>query len=283
VDVESGRLEDLITERLGLSVVCKLGREQLGQYLDVSPEELDPSVGFSVHVLIGWRSVETRFVPGNFSAGLISEMCSSEPSDKSRFSSLAVGIIESGTKIKMIADGSDLNPVESNGWPEQWHSLVLETRRAPVPVDSWGIEERERVLVESAVNMLCLLLSLLPLEVDWIPDETLGLPEGAVARIEVNRYERSALNRAACIQHHGCGCSVCGLEFGKTYGPAGDGYIHVHHIVPVSKLGNSYKINPLEDLIPICPNCHAIMHRRNPPYSAEEIRTMIKPFLHPPP
>lgn len=88
-----------------------------------------------------------------------------------------------------------------------------------------------------------------------------GYPEGSKMTATVNRYERDSRNRKACIDHYGCRCQVCEIDFGKRYGPLATGFIHVHHIVPVSELGDDYIVNPVKDLIPLCPNCHAMVHR----------------------
>ena len=56
----------------------------------------------------------------------------------------------------------------------------------------------------------------------------------------------------------------------------GAGYIHIHHLVPLSDCGEGYKVDPFKDLRPICPNCHAMVHRRQPPYSVEEVQQMLK-------
>jgi hypothetical protein len=37
----------------------------------------------------------------------------------------------------------------------------------------------------------------------------------------------------------------------------------------------NYKINPIKDLISVCTNCHAMLHKRKPAYSPEEIRNQI--------
>jgi 5-methylcytosine-specific restriction protein A len=53
-------------------------------------------------------------------------------------------------------------------------------------------------------------------------------------------------------------------------------FIHVHHINPISSMGSVYKINPKQDLIPVCPNCHAMIHSKKPPFSMEEIQNFRK-------
>ena len=70
-------------------------------------------------------------------------------------------------------------------------------------------------------------------------------------------------------------CSVCGFDFQKQYGAIGKNFIHVHHIVPVSQMGDGYVVDPIKDLIPVCPNCHAMIHRTDPPLTIEELRKRI--------
>jgi len=111
--------------------------------------------------------------------------------------------------------------------------------------------------------------------VDDSEAEVRGLPEGARVRVMVNRYERSRTNRAICIEVRGSSCMICGFDFGQTYGELGDGFIQVHHITPVSRLGPDYIVNPVRDLIPVCPNCHAMLHRSDPPLAPETLRTRL--------
>ncbi|MDM8521839.1 HNH endonuclease [Desulfococcaceae bacterium HSG8] len=99
--------------------------------------------------------------------------------------------------------------------------------------------------------------------------------EGAVRRVSVNAYERDKEARQKCIDHYGSACSVCGFDFGKTFGERGKGFIHVHHLIPVSEIAEEYEVDPVEDLRPVCPNCHAMIHRRPPPLSIEEIRILL--------
>lgn len=98
--------------------------------------------------------------------------------------------------------------------------------------------------------------------------------EGAVRSIVVNSYERDRNARRDCLQIHGMVCRVCEMDFNTEYGPAGEGIIHVHHLKPLSTIGKSYKVDPNKDLIPVCPNCHAVIHRRNPAFTIEEVRAM---------
>lgn len=113
---------------------------------------------------------------------------------------------------------------------------------------------------------------LLPEEVETGGDYV----EGATFEVQVVRYERDLGARSKCISHHGTSCSVCGFEFARIYGAIGSGFIHVHHLIPLSQINSQYTVDPIRDLRPVCPNCHAMLHMRSPPYSIEELRMIMK-------
>jgi len=108
-----------------------------------------------------------------------------------------------------------------------------------------------------------------------IPDPT-ALHEGALRRITINAYERSPAARAQCLAHHGTRCAACDFDFAATYGPVGKDLIHVHHLRPLAAISADYVIDPVADLRPVCPNCHAIIHRHDPPYSIETVRSFLR-------
>jgi hypothetical protein len=110
---------------------------------------------------------------------------------------------------------------------------------------------------------------------DEIRDPT-SLHEGAVTQVVVNAYERNPRARQECIAHYGSRCSVCDFDFEQVYGEIGRDFIHVHHLVPLSEIGKEYQINPVQDLRPVCPNCHAMLHRRMPPLSVLELKEKIQ-------
>lgn len=100
--------------------------------------------------------------------------------------------------------------------------------------------------------------------------------EGNSIEVQLNRYERSVEAREKCIEFHGCHCKICGFDFEEVYGDAGRGFIHVHHIVPISEVKEEYLVNYKKDLIPVCPNCHAIIHRRKKPYTVQEVKQLLQ-------
>ncbi len=100
--------------------------------------------------------------------------------------------------------------------------------------------------------------------------------EGAVRTVSVNAYERNPAARRKCIEAWGTKCSVCELEFEQCYGPIGTGFIHVHHLRPLSAIGEAYTLDPIRDLRPVCPNCHAMLHRKTPPYTIDELKVLLR-------
>ena len=111
----------------------------------------------------------------------------------------------------------------------------------------------------------------------FYPDdiEDNNLFEGTKKQIIVNAYERSSKARKECIEEYGYKCTICQFDFEKIYGETGKNFIHVHHIKPLSEIDEKYKINPIKDLRPVCPNCHAMLHKRRPAYSIKEIKNLI--------
>ena len=100
--------------------------------------------------------------------------------------------------------------------------------------------------------------------------------DGALRRITVNAYERDPEARDACIAHFGAACRVCTFDFGATYGAFASGFIHVHHLRPLSDIRSGHMVDPKRDLIPVCPNCHAMLHQTSPPLTVAELQKRLQ-------
>lgn len=101
---------------------------------------------------------------------------------------------------------------------------------------------------------------------------TEGSPELVVQTV----YERDPALRAMCIRIHGCDCMICNTSFENTYGDSAVGFIHVHHLEPLGAIGKTHAVDPATDLIPVCPNCHAVIHLRTPPFTPDEVKAMLR-------
>ncbi|MBJ8450620.1 HNH endonuclease [Acinetobacter bereziniae] len=119
------------------------------------------------------------------------------------------------------------------------------------------------------------------LETDY-PDEantqSKTFPEGAKQTVLVNKYERNTEARAKCLEIHGTRCKVCDMSFAETYGFFANDFIHVHHITPLHQILESYEVNPETDLIPVCPNCHAMLHKteKGIPMTVERLKLLFE-------
>lgn len=100
--------------------------------------------------------------------------------------------------------------------------------------------------------------------------------EGTVRKVISLRYERDPRAKHQCLKHYGFDCQVCGMNFQERYGAIGKDFIHVHHVWPVSKRRGSYKVDPIKDLVPLCPNCHSMAHKRENPFTVEELKEMLR-------
>ena len=176
--------------------------------------------------------------------------------------------------------------------PARGFDRVAEARRADLTVEYLALDERfrhlfaERELAEAEQRLRALPRTAFPVQAS--PDQPAtvgqvsekdGYREGDVQRVTVNRYERDPKARQACIEHHGIRCSVCDLCFEERYGDPGKGFIHVHHKRPLHRMRASKGVNPTTDLVPVCPNCHAMLHRRDPPYDVEQLKGLLN-HLH---
>lgn len=102
-----------------------------------------------------------------------------------------------------------------------------------------------------------------------------ALIEGAFRKVLVNAYERNPVARARCLEFYGHNCAVCDVNFSERYGQVAEGLIHVHHLRQLSDIGQEYEVDPIQDLRPVCPNCHAVIHMADPPYTIDQVRALL--------
>jgi 5-methylcytosine-specific restriction protein A len=100
--------------------------------------------------------------------------------------------------------------------------------------------------------------------------------EGEARQVTADVYERSRAARSACLDRYGCRCVVCGFDFRAFYGDLGRGFIHVHHLRPLSEAQSRHRIDPVRDLRPVCPNCHAMLHAGNDVLTIEALKALVK-------
>jgi len=99
--------------------------------------------------------------------------------------------------------------------------------------------------------------------------------EGERTSALAKRVERNPAARQACLEVHGYSCKVCGDSMEHRYGPVGTRVIEVHHLSEFRLSDGKRQVDPVKDLVPVCPNCHTIIHRKRPAYILDEVREML--------
>ena len=141
-----------------------------------------------------------------------------------------------------------------------WNSFEIKYMLIPYEDSAVGM---------NAIKSLCgMMLSLIDYSVE-------GYKEGAKKESVSVKYERNPVNRAICLAYYGYSCQICGFSFEDKYGEIGKNVIEVHHKKMVSEMDEDYIVKPIEDLVPVCSNCHTMLHRKDPPFMPEELKELI--------
>lgn len=145
----------------------------------------------------------------------------------------------------------------------------------------WGNRHSDEEIVETCERIVVPIMAALAELIGYEKTPSLdalnmdGEMEGTEKVSIVKRRERNPRNRLLCLHLHGHACMICGTDPRDTYGVYG-GVIEVHHLQPLSRLGEPRVYNPRTDLIPLCPNCHRVVHSRRPvPWCPAEVREMM--------
>lgn len=230
---------------------------------------------FEIHVSFRNRlRLIMEVIPQKYGADFVRAIGRKNTESRKKFIRYAQFMISKGARITMKVNNEQFDFDDSSVWPLDWNRF--ECRFTKIPV----FEEEKVDYVEATKYWGSLLMGMVLSLADIMPvdeqKEVQGYREGDVKKVLANRYERNPLNRKLCIATHGYDCDVCGMNFEKIYGEIGKEFIHVHHIVPVSQIGPGYIIDPINDLVPVCPNCHAMIHRYSELISIEALRAVIK-------
>jgi 5-methylcytosine-specific restriction protein A len=263
-----------LERRFGIALGSDVEKFEGGEFSVIRPLDYEPGNGFSIIVARTHRLLEASFKADNFSAALLRAMSEADEQAKQTFYELLNHARVDKMQVYLAVNGvtSDVLP----DGVEPWRKLEVDVS-SRVGVSKPTPQNLSEQALDVCSTCLGLVTSLLAIEskVELLQDDLVGMPEGSVLKVNVNRYERSPANRAACISHYGALCQACGFDFQKVYGGLGEGFVEVHHRVPVSQMGAGYFVRPTKDLVPLCSNCHSMVHRANPPMSVEALSELI--------
>lgn len=272
-------LETVISEETGLAFEAGTGVDSEGQrwYL-LRPRGLVSDHTFGIRTTLGWRRLRIEFEPGKFAGSLLTDMSSADADGRAAFHAVLNDCLSLGAKIRLEINGIGLPFCSDEVWLATWNRLSFSLHKGQVELGADEGEPDADIVCCWTVRFAAAVIAILPTEeLGGDPEfDVIGYPEGALTTVQANRYERDRRNRAAAIAIHGTTCKACGLKMGTRYGSIAAGLIEVHHVTPVSELGAGYVIDPRRDLVPLCPNCHSVVHRRVPPFTVSEIVQSLK-------
>lgn len=270
--LDSQRLSETLTLRHGIALDGDARDDELGQHARVWPRDLSTTRGFIVEVVVGWRSVTTTVSPGNYASKLLAALSQSTAERRATFGVFIKAAASDGAAVTFKINDAAVDPFQPAGWPAQWQGFTILALAGPLEIDSRDPTALAELTAKWGGRMLCSVLALLELETALSNGEA----EGGQWHALVTRYERSEVNRAACIELFGPRCAVCGFDFETHYGEIGRGFIEVHHKEMVSRLEPGTVLDPATDLVPLCANCHRMSHRRSFPFTVEELKAFLR-------
>ena len=228
----------------------------------------DISVEFRNHV----RMIMS-FIPQQYGALFVNGMGRKPLESKQRFAEFSKCLMKEECSIDFHINNHKYDSSNPSDWPDAvWDKVYLKVTKAPFELnDNQDYGDLVLHYGQLVLGMILSLSDIVPIE-----ETVSGYKEGAEQIVISKKYERNRLNRELCLQTHGYNCMICGFNFEKKYDSIGKHFIHVHHVVPVSQIGPDYIINPAKDLIPVCPNCHAMLHRKDPPFLPEEMKMIVE-------
>lgn len=264
-----------VTDECGLEFEGRFLSQDKNHVLELVPAGITPLHTFSIRTTIGWRSVEVAFVPDTYAADFVRRIGEADEGSRLCCSAVLRKCQADGASTTFRINGSDVDPLDTSQWSQTWSRFDLVVRRGQLELGN-GDGDSAKIAAWTQ-QVAAALIALLPLEETKTREDGIqaGFPEGSRTTVLVNRYERDRRNRAAALAIHGFACAACIADLGKIYGDAAAALIEVHHVTPVSRLGDGYRVDPANDLVPLCSNCHRVAHRRDPPYTVAKLRAML--------
>ena len=270
-------IEKLLTETYGIAFDIVEAYEHQIPHVIITPSNAEEQL-FSLS--ISFQSairMNVAFEPQKYAIQMVREMGNAAKNKKILFCEYANRLSEEGAKLFFRVNDTPIDASNCEYWPASWSKVSLGISVIPIIFDEKDHPNYLATISKWLPLMMGLSLSLLHVEkLDTTSSQVEGEEEGRRFEVTTTRYERSPINRTLCLATHGYSCKVCGFNFEARYGEIGHEYIQVHHLTPVSLMGDGFIVNPATDLAPVCPNCHAMLHKKNPPYTIEELKNKLK-------
>lgn len=242
-----------------------------GLQLDVKLSRNNDLFLLTLHIR-NWIRLTITVKPEKFSAFMLKDMSEASDEQKKAFAEFASQIKTRKGKYNFSINNVLFDPEDWSSWPKNWNQFSYRITRSPITADNEDVDLQYiiEIWLILVLGMFLSILNIIPEQ-----DEQTGRLEGKKFSIELTRSERNPINRQLCLAANGYTCLICGMNFQEKYGLIGKDFIHVHHLKPVSLMDKPSYIDPIRDLIPVCPNCHAMLHRKSPPFTPEELKQIM--------
>lgn len=212
-----------------------------------------------------------EITPQKYAADMIKDMNLATEEKRDLFRKYLTLFSADNAKVDIRVNHSLCDLLQDEIWDCEWKNFRI--RISKVLAGAFESPDIKQEVPRWASHSVGMMMALLNVEVMTRDEQYL---EGKRSQITLNRYERNPANRELCLAYNGYVCKICGFDFEKKYGTIGHGFIHVHHIESIASHENEYYLDPKTDLIPVCPNCHAMLHRSNPPMVPEALKEIIQ-------
>ena len=203
---------------------------------------------------------------------ILNEMALASAEKRKCFFAYKQMLMEKGAKIKFLVNNNNLTEEE---WPSRWKSFYVKITKVPIPESTDSDFSITLEWMQHGIYLVFSLLTISDISENGIFGQAVQT-EGTPQEIRSIRYERNHINRELCLHMKGHSCAVCGMNFFDTYGIIGKDFIEVHHTTPVSEMDEDFVLNIERDLVPLCSNCHSMVHRKKPPYSIHEMKMILE-------
>lgn len=259
VGVDADDLSRAVSDLLSTSAVASMDS---ASEITVRLLGLERPYGFQVRISEQLGRLGAALELDTLAGRILSLMHRASELQWEQFVALALAVSNTTTSSEITANSAPIR-----GKPESLQTIEIRLSKRTTDGDA------RHDAANLAAAVFSLVLTLLPIDDDSAEvAETFEFAvEGAKSRREINHYERSRSNRAIAIAIHGTRCAACDFDFGVAYGAVGDGYIEVHHLEPVHAMGAPRVVDPANELVPLCSNCHRMAHRRIPPFTPREL------------
>lgn len=256
---------------LGLNIVEPMD-SRMGGWA-IAPARPPAGYEFELTLFSTSRRAEAQFLPDKFSGPLVRQVGEAVQHDASAWRGLLEDAGRDAVQVNLFVNDGPFDPLAAEDPPLDWRNLEIIADRSFDGGEADRSLARRSALEAVAWTGLALLVAGLVLENVSGDAEIL---EGDVSHYVATRYERNHVNRMRCIRHFGWTCQICGFDFRERYGDLGAEFIEVHHLVPVSTMDGPTLVDPQNDLLPVCSNCHRMIHRGGGTLTASEVRDALE-------